>query len=117
MISFDHDELARLYQEDPEAFDRKRQELIDEFIENLPNDDCKRRAKQFQFRIDGELRGIKDPIAKMNKMVELFWDGVIRFQHVLQACSMDEPNPVPTEATSNEKAQVVQIKPPVDPND
>jgi hypothetical protein len=106
----DFDDLVKMYQEDPEAFDRERQELIDDFINSLPNEDCKLRARQFQFRIDRELHQYKDPVARMNKMVELFWEGVKEFQYVLQTCSLEQDNPVPRDAKDQPKASVLEFK-------
>jgi len=106
----DFDDMVRMYREDPEGFEREQREVIEDFIESLPNEDCKHKARQFQFRIDRELRPFKDPVARMNKMVELFWEGFKEFQHVLQACSTGEPNPVPTESKSNEKAEILEFR-------
>jgi hypothetical protein len=52
-----------------------KEKLIEDYISSLPTE-RQLRLRQLQWKIDGELRKYKDPIAKMNKMVELFWDGV-----------------------------------------
>ena len=87
----DFEDMVRMYEDDPEAFDRERQEIIDDFIENLPNEECRLRMRQFQFRIDSQLRKYKDPVARMNKMVELFWEGFKTFQETLHACATGNP--------------------------
>jgi len=56
---------------------------IDDFIDSIEDEDRKLKLQQLQFRIDRELRKYKDPVAKMNKMVELFWEGVNEFNQVL----------------------------------
>ena len=56
---------------------------IREYLDSI--EDPKRRLKleQMQWRIDAELRKYKNPIARMNRMTELFWDGVKEFNEVL----------------------------------
>jgi len=56
---------------------------IDDFIDSIEDEDRKLKLQQLQFRIDRELHKYKDPVAKMNKMVELFWEGVNEFNQVL----------------------------------
>lgn len=107
----DFDDMMKQYQEDPDAFEEEAREAIQDFIDHLPNDDCRLRAQQMQFRIDRELRPYTDPVARMNKMVELFWEGFQEFQHVLNACAAGEPNPVPVSARENPSADVIEFKP------
>lgn len=77
-----HDELSKLYKSDPEAYQEHCKELIEDTISQFP--ECKQEAlRQLQWRIDGELRKYKDPLARMNKMIEMFWEGVIEFNDVL----------------------------------
>jgi hypothetical protein len=106
----DFDELVQMHQEDPEAFEREQRRIIDDFIESLPNESSKQKARQFQFRIDRELRPYKDPTARMNKMVELFWEGVKEFQHALQTCTTDDPNPALRESNPSDKAEIFEFK-------
>lgn len=105
----DFDDLVRMYQEDPDGFDRERREVINDFIEHLPNENCKLKARQLQFRIDRELHSFKDPTARMNRMVELFWEEVKEFQYVLATCQENEDNPVPISARTQPKAPVIQL--------
>lgn len=71
----------------PEEFEREGRRLIEELIESNPNEEQKLKARRLQFRIDRELRHYKDPISRMNKMVELFWRGTLEFNEVLQSAS------------------------------
>jgi hypothetical protein len=77
-----HDELSELYQTDPDAFEVRRQEMIEDFITTLP-EEKQTAMRQLQWRIDGELSKYKDPIARMNKMVELFWEGFAELNKAL----------------------------------
>ena len=82
MTNLDFDFLKELYQEDPEQFYEYTRNAIDTFIASLP-EDRQRRARGIQWRLDMELRKYKDPVARMNRMVELFWQQVGEFQRVL----------------------------------
>lgn len=59
-----------------------KSKLIEDYISSLP-EERQQRLRQLQWKIDGELRKYKDPIAKMNRMTELFWEGVANFQSVI----------------------------------
>jgi hypothetical protein len=80
-----HDLIARLsdlYQKDPQQFAKEKTLLIQELIESFP-EEHRKRAYGLQFRLDAELSRYKDPVSRMNRMVELFWEGIGRFQDVL----------------------------------
>lgn len=77
------DELKTLFEEDPPAAEIKVKEIMEEYISTLPPE-RKQRAEAFNWRIQQELRNFKDPTARMNRMVEMFWQGVKEFQHTLE---------------------------------
>ncbi len=60
-----------------------KDKVIETYISSLP-EERQQRLRQLQWTIDGELRKYKDPIAKMNKMTELFWNGFSKFQEATQ---------------------------------
>lgn len=64
------------------AVEKAQQDLAD-FIENLPPE-RRKKMEQLQWKIDGELLKYKNPIARMNKMAELFWEGVNKFNEVIK---------------------------------
>lgn len=74
--------MGELYRTDPEAFEAMRRLLIEETIEGFPE---KHRARAYglQLRIDAELSHFRDPVARMNRMIELFWAGFSDFQQAL----------------------------------
>lgn len=80
--------LALLYEEDPEQFEEQRQFLIQRTIEDFP-EEYRQRAYGLQFRLDAQLRKYKNPVARMNKMVEIFWQNFEEFVEVL-----NDPNEV-----------------------
>lgn len=81
-----HDELSELYKNDPDLFEVRCRELIEDMISSCPPE-RQERLRQYQWKIDQTLSGYKDPVARMNKMVELFWTGVGKFQDVLEGNS------------------------------
>ena len=66
-------DLEGLYQRDPQRFEEQRRKLIQQAIEEFPAH-LRPRAYGLQFRLDAELGRIRDPVARMNRMVEIFWD-------------------------------------------
>jgi hypothetical protein len=76
------DELKTLFETDPLAAEVKSKEIIDDYISSL-DEEKQQRARSFQWRIEQDLKKFKDPIARMNKMVEMFWKGVKEFQKTL----------------------------------
>ncbi|GMQ95383.1 MAG: hypothetical protein BMS9Abin13_496 [Patescibacteria group bacterium] len=62
----------KLLQDDPTEFERQSREKIEKVIQNAPPH-LQKRLHGIQFQIDTTLAHYKNPIARMNKMVELFW--------------------------------------------
>ena len=98
-----HEELAQMFQDDPDEFDRYCAAQIDKIIDALP-EERRERARCQQWRITQDLRHYKDPIARMNKMVELFWLGVKDFQNVL-----NNPTEFVAKTQDVSKAEVFKI--------
>ncbi len=55
------------------------------------NEELRVKLHQLQWKIEGQLRGFKDPVARMNKMIELFWQGVNDFQRTLKDVGFGKP--------------------------
>jgi len=72
------EEMCDLYKTDPEAFERKVRGDIERVICDA-DPQYRDRLRGMQFEIDAKLGKYKDPVARFNKMVELFWDGVNKF--------------------------------------
>lgn len=63
-------------------FESERRRIIEEEISKVP-EERQQAVRQLQWRLDGELRRYKNPIARYNKMVEIFWEGVEEFRKTL----------------------------------
>lgn len=74
--------LSELSRKDPERFEMLRRELIERTIQGFP-ERFRPRAYGIQFQLDAALRHYKDPVARMNKMVEIFWEQFQRFQEAV----------------------------------
>lgn len=68
---------------------------IDAYIASLPKE-RRTRMEQFQWRLDMELAKYKDPVARMNRMVELMWAGFIKLERVLQDPKSEMVQPTQT---------------------
>jgi len=77
------EKLSKLFQDDPEEFEKYRQMVIEEFINNLP-EDRQQRARGLQFRIDNEMRKIKNPLARAAKMNSMMVDSLMELQGVFK---------------------------------
>jgi len=77
------DERMEYYKSEPEAFEKLAKECIEELITSAPgNKQLKLRA--LQANINKEMSKYKDPTARLNAMVSLFWKGVSDFQSALK---------------------------------
>lgn len=97
-----YEELVKL-KDDPEQFDRRFDEIWEEIYQTLPPE-AEKRARQFNWQLHGQLDKIKDPMARYNKMVELFWQGVQTFQ-----LALTNPDALIARSQDGSKAVVLPI--------
>ena len=109
---FEFEALASLAQNDPAAFELKRQQMIDKLIEGAP-EDLRQRLRSFQWRIDMERQRSANPLQACIRLSNMMWDLIYAdrgFLWSLQA--MSDPrgliNDVPAALAS---AEVVMLKP------
>lgn len=76
------DRLDGLYQRDPDAFEALRRELIEHAIQGLGRE-RQQRARAMQFSLDARLSRYRHPVARLNKMVEIFWEQFSEFRLAL----------------------------------
>lgn len=82
LMSNTFDELKTLFETDPPAAEEKVKEILEEYIQTL-EPERQQRARAFNWKIQQDLRNFKDPVARMNKMVEMFWKGYQTFNTAL----------------------------------
>lgn len=74
-VPIDFHELRMLAEKDPAAFERRRTELIYQFIEQLsPERRCY--LERLQWRIDMERRKYRHPLVSAQRLYAMMWDSV-----------------------------------------
>jgi hypothetical protein len=72
--------------EDKAAFNKEADKVWEEIVSDLPPE-RKRWANQQRWVREGKLRQIKDPVERMNRSVEMFWEDFRKFQETLNGVS------------------------------
>jgi len=93
-----YNELKEL-NNNPELFNNRARQIIDEELKNCP-EEYKEQFERKQWKLEQDLRKFKNPVARMNKMCEIFWHGVFEFKHVLET----------GQKLHTKKAKVIQLK-------
>jgi len=104
--SFDFDEWSALARTDPEAFDLKRREMIDESIGHGVD---QRRLLGLQCRIDLERIRAHTPLKACLRLSSLMWDSFHEL-HELTASLGDASTPEETSNRSTAGATVLPFK-------
>lgn len=78
----DHEFLAALARDDPESFERLRQELIDQMIGRAPTR-MRRRLVGLQFTIDQVRRLAHTPLGATVRLSSLMWSSFLRLNDEL----------------------------------
>lgn len=76
--------LSQLAQDDPNAYETMRRELIEDFIDGAP-DTMKQRLKGLQFRIDCERRLSRSALGATVRIYELMWKNYLSLNHEWQS--------------------------------
>ncbi len=97
------DHLTELAETDEQKFEAASREIIRRTIASFP-EEYRRRAEGFQFRIDTALAPCKDPVTRMNRMVEIFWKHFQTFHDVFN-------NPEKVLAERQETSQPARVIP------
>ncbi len=82
MTQLNFDDLKNLHCLDPDKFEKIAKKMIEDAI-NCARPENRERMRAKQWRLEQELEKIKDPVARMNRMVVIFWEGVNDFKRVL----------------------------------
>ena len=107
--NIDHDYWARLWKEDPEAFEAERSRTIEALIASLPEQN-QQRLRSFQWRIDMVRQRSKTPLAATLRLYAMMMDsllgdnGLIKVLQSLKSSLDDEP-------TQRRSARVLSFRP------
>ena len=105
----DFDKMQQLYKDNPEEFAAFARDQIYDYIYSVPDTIRQEQLMDLQHKIDRELSHYKDPIARMNKMVELFWVQVQLLNDALNTVPVKSPlvDNIPTPVPST--AKIIQF--------
>ena len=78
------DERQKLAQTDPEQFDKLAKQAIADLIETVGDPKKRWALKKLQNDVNKDLKKYKNPIARYNRMVELFYDQFNKFNQSLE---------------------------------
>ena len=81
-VSSRYDYLFKLYKADPKEFERHTRAMIEAQIQNAPPH-LQLKLRALQSLLYTELAHYKHPVARMNRMVELFWEKAIELRDAL----------------------------------
>ena len=101
---FDFDQWMKLAEKDPEAFDKKRQDLIQATINEAPAQ-MHQRLNGLQWHIDTEIKLAKNPMDACLRIHQMMMDSVYQPGGLLDALTMTD-NVTKPDSSKN----VVQLK-------
>lgn len=76
-------DIYEMFENDPEKAEELAQQGIKDWIDSYEDDVKRKRLHALHWNINEQTKSIQDPVARMNKMVEIFWDGFMEFHEVL----------------------------------
>jgi len=85
-FSFDFDQWKTLAETDPEAFERRRQAVIESYIGGV-RPSKRQRLRGLQWRVDMERRRSSNPMQSFLRIYTMMWDSVCGEHGLLQACA------------------------------
>lgn len=80
--TLDFNKWSKLAKTDPEAFEKKRLERIEELISQRPKEK-QHHLRQLQWKIDMERKKCKNPMAACIKISQMMWDKHIEHRDIL----------------------------------
>jgi len=92
LFKFDFSEWSELANSDPEAFELRRQQAIEQAILAMP-DNKQKRIRGLQWRIDQERRMAKSPMAACIKLSNMMWEQVLGDNGLLNSLKNIEKEP------------------------
>lgn len=108
----DFEEWSALARSDPAAFEARRAQTVEEFIDSVPAE-RRERLRRLQWRIDQLRRTSKTPLAACVRINHLMWESVCGHGGLLEA--LKHLNAVPRDATlpsmAAEGTKILQFMP------
>jgi len=83
-MEFDFDYWSQMAKDDPELFEKKRQEQIEEYIDNVPDAEYRLRLQGLQWRIEMERKLAKTSMEAAIRVYDMMWESLGRNYEELQ---------------------------------
>ncbi len=107
---FNFDEMVKLAKEDPDAYENKREKMIQEIIDNT-SPEVRRRMEGLQWQIDQVRSTSANPMQSCLKISQMMWDNVLGDDGLLDHMrQLTDPEQVPKLNKVKESATVVNIR-------
>ncbi len=94
----DHEALAELAKENPEALEALRRDWVEQLIDHAPQH-IQRRLRGLQFQIDCQRRLHTNPLASCVEISRMMYDSVHRLNRALHGEADSESEPLARNAT------------------
>jgi hypothetical protein len=114
LLKIDFDNWVQLAKSDPEAFEQRRKQVLQELIDSAPEDQ-QHRLSCLQWKVD-QVRGIsKTPLAACLRMSKLMWErvlgagGLMPSLEKLSAYSKAYPGKPELDLVQTETATILQM--------
>ncbi len=107
---FDFDEMVRLAKDDPDAYESKRERMIQEVIDNT-SPEVRRRMEGLQWQIDQIRSTSANPMQSCLRISQMMWDSVLGDDGLLDHMrQLTDPEQIPKLNKIKESATVVNIR-------
>lgn len=108
--SIDFDDWSRLAAQDPEGFEKRRSEVLEDFIRRAP-EERRLRLRRLQWRVDRARERAPTPLSACVKISQMMWDSLAGDDGLLDALEALRGNPGRS-APVRRKANVLEFRRP-----
>ncbi len=111
---FDFNYWLKLAQDNPEAFERERQQVVDKYIGSIKETNVQERMRCLQWKIDTERKLAKNPMDSAIRIYDMMWESLGKNQEALQELSdllVDTKNLAMAPKQSTHKTYTAKIIP------
>lgn len=106
---FDFNEWKALYENDPDAFEKKRQKWVKSLIQSAPSQ-YQRRLKGLMFQVDAERARAKTPVQACINISQMMWSSTADLKCFLEDLACQLQNPKALEERKKYDAVVLNFK-------
>ena len=108
---FDFDEMVRLAQDDPEAFERKRLAMVNDVIDQS-SPELQRRMSGLQWQIDQIRENRSNPMAACIRISKMMWDSVLEEDGLLEKLELLQSGAKQSTPSETQSAEIIPFNQP-----